>query len=177
VSEVDLRDDLVRLRPLRRADVADITAACQDPETQRWTTIPVPYVESDAVWFVDVYAAERRTPDQGAVWAVCTPGEDRYAGSMEIRRDPADGAMADCGFATAPWARGPGLTTAALRLACRWAFDVMSVERVEWRACSGPGSCTGACGATAGWPGSCRRTWPDVAAEATLRRARTPSAQ
>jgi hypothetical protein len=36
--EPDLTDGVVTLRQLDPADVADITAACRDPEIVRWTT-------------------------------------------------------------------------------------------------------------------------------------------
>jgi hypothetical protein len=36
--EPDLTDGVVILRQLARADVAEITAACRDPEIVRWTT-------------------------------------------------------------------------------------------------------------------------------------------
>ena len=40
----ECEDELVRLRPFRPLDVADVTAACQDAEIARWTAaIPSPY--------------------------------------------------------------------------------------------------------------------------------------
>ena len=43
-----LRDELVELRPWLFRDVPAIVAACNDPETARWTTVPSPYSEEDA---------------------------------------------------------------------------------------------------------------------------------
>lgn len=91
-AQPTLADATVTLRPVRASDLPDVLAACQDPETQRWTTIPVPYGEDD-------------DPD-----------------------------IADVGFSCAPWARERGVTTAALRLACRWGFEQLRLARIEWRA-------------------------------------------
>lgn len=43
-----LGDELVELRPWLDRDVPAIVAACNDPETARWTTVPSPYSEEDA---------------------------------------------------------------------------------------------------------------------------------
>ena len=43
MDPVELTDGTVVLRTMSLDDVDDITEACQDPETQRWTTVPVPY--------------------------------------------------------------------------------------------------------------------------------------
>ena len=44
----------------------------------------------------------------------------------------ADAAMREIGYWTAPWARGQGVMTAAARLVCRFGFDVLGLERIEW---------------------------------------------
>ena len=46
--EPPLQDEVVVLRAWEEADIPAIVAACQDPETARWTTIPVPYGVDDA---------------------------------------------------------------------------------------------------------------------------------
>ena len=42
----------VLLRPATADDGASMTQACQDPEMQRWTTIPVPYEAQHAQQFI-----------------------------------------------------------------------------------------------------------------------------
>ncbi len=96
---------------------------------QRWTTIPVPYGEADAVFFVEDYAAAGWADGSMATFAVTT-GDDAYAGAIDLRLDGKG--MAEVGYAIAPWARGRGVGTAALRLACGYAFDTLAVARVEW---------------------------------------------
>jgi RimJ/RimL family protein N-acetyltransferase len=42
--------------------------------------------------------------------------------------------VADVGYLTAPWARGRGYATAALRELCRWGFETLGLRRIEWGA-------------------------------------------
>ncbi len=130
---VELTDGRVRLRPLRPDDIPAVVAACQDPETQRWTTIPVPYAESDARWFVEEYAS-RSTHGTVVVFAI-TLEDDRFAGAIDLTIDEHD--MGTVGFSVAPWARRRGVGTAALRLICRWALEELHLRRVEWWAMVG----------------------------------------
>jgi Acetyltransferase (GNAT) domain len=50
---VKLQDDAILLRPFTRDDVPAIVAACQDPEIPRWTSVPSPYAESDALGWLE----------------------------------------------------------------------------------------------------------------------------
>ena len=43
LPDPELADDAIRLRAPIAADVPAITAACQDPDIQRFTFVPVPY--------------------------------------------------------------------------------------------------------------------------------------
>ncbi len=124
----------VRLRPFTDADVPAMVAACRDPETIRWTTVPDPYTERDAVWFLREHAADVWARGTGAVFAVADPADDGYLGSIDLRISAADPAVADVGFMAAPAARGRGHMTAALRAVARWGLEAVGLERVEWRA-------------------------------------------
>ena len=123
-----LSDGVVSLRPARRGDVADITAACQDPEIQRWTLVPVPYTKADTLEWLDL----RPTPEAwwaGPAWAITVMPDDRWSGEIELRLDEGS---AEVGYLTAPWARRRGLMTRALRLACSWAFTTLDVDVITW---------------------------------------------
>jgi RimJ/RimL family protein N-acetyltransferase/DNA-binding CsgD family transcriptional regulator len=126
-----LSDGVVSLRPPRADDAEDITAACQDPQAQLWTTIPVPYSLSDA----EGWLATRIPLDAwwaSPLWAVTLPPEDRWCGNFDLRLDGAGGA--EVGFMVAPWARGQGHSTRALRLICTWAFSNLNIEVITWYA-------------------------------------------
>lgn len=102
-----LRDAELTLLPWSDVDSlpgvrADIVATSNDPAMVRWTTVPHPYTGSHADEFLAT------VPDGVERWAYVVDG--RYAGSIELRPG---GVL---GYSTAPWARGKGLTTRALRL-------------------------------------------------------------
>ncbi|MGH3597536.1 MAG: GNAT family N-acetyltransferase [Mycobacterium sp.] len=119
--------ELVLRRPLPE-DLDDIVAQCQDPEFQRWTTIPVPYGETDAQEFLRRVADGWRA--NVAVFAIVYQG--RYAGGVDLRLDGVGGA--EVGFGLGPWARGKGVMSRALRLALAWGFELPGVDVVHWRA-------------------------------------------
>jgi RimJ/RimL family protein N-acetyltransferase len=118
----------VRLRPWRTDDVDAVFAACQDPEIQRWTQVPVPYAAAHAAEFVGAVAPQTWA-DGGALFAVEPLGGGPLVGSMGLV-PPRDG-VGEAGYWTAPGQRGRGLTGEALRVLTDWALDVLGVHRVE----------------------------------------------
>jgi RimJ/RimL family protein N-acetyltransferase len=118
----------VRLRPWRPDDAPAVHAACQDPELQRWTEVPVPYLPEHAAEFVGPVAATTWA-DGGALFAVEDLGDGGLVGAMTLF-GVRDGVGA-VGYWTAPERRGQGLTGEALRLLSSWALDVAGVRRVE----------------------------------------------
>jgi RimJ/RimL family protein N-acetyltransferase len=123
----------VTLRAPAADDVDDLVATCRDPESVRWTTVPDPYGRTDAEFFVRDHTTAMWTAGTGIVTAICDPA-GRYAGTVELRISPERPDVADVGYLVAPWARGRGYGSAALRALTRWGFDALGVSRVEWRA-------------------------------------------
>ncbi|TCO43874.1 RimJ/RimL family protein N-acetyltransferase [Kribbella antiqua] len=125
-----LTDDVVTLRAARPDDVDPAHRMCQDPEMQRWTTIPVPYERENAVHFLTemMPAGWRDGGTRG--WVIEYDG--RFAGSIDLR--DSEGGAGEVGFAVAPWARGGGVMTRALKVVVRHAFDDLGWDRVIWRA-------------------------------------------
>jgi RimJ/RimL family protein N-acetyltransferase len=130
-----LSDGVVTLRAHIPADVDGLVAMATDLETVRWTSVPLPYDRRHAEGWVhdDVPAGWR--DGSGFRWAVeATDGAaPRFAGNIDIRTRPPP----DIGFATAPWARGRGLTARAVRLATRWGFERAGLPVVHWAANAG----------------------------------------
>jgi RimJ/RimL family protein N-acetyltransferase len=87
--------DLV-LRPHLDTDIPAIVDQCRDPESQRWTTVAVPYSKADARWFVDHVA---RGWKGGAMAAFAVDYDGRFAGSIDLRSEEA--AWAEVGFGLA----------------------------------------------------------------------------
>ncbi|HME80176.1 MAG TPA: GNAT family N-acetyltransferase [Mycobacterium sp.] len=119
--------DLVLRLPLP-GDVDNIVAQCRDAEFQRWTRVPVPYRESDAEDFVKRVAANWRA--NVAMFAIAYHG--RFSRSVGLQFDGIGGA--EVGYGLAPWARGMGVMTRALRLALAWGFGLPGIEVVYWLA-------------------------------------------
>jgi RimJ/RimL family protein N-acetyltransferase len=117
----------VVLRPWRAEDVDPVFAACQDPEIQRWTRVPVPYHREDAEAFVGEIAPHTAA-EGGALFAV-VDADGALAGSIGLFA-PKDG-VGEIGYWTAPGHRRRGLTAEALRVLVAWALDEVGLRRVE----------------------------------------------
>ncbi|ADD41552.1 GNAT family N-acetyltransferase [Stackebrandtia nassauensis] len=123
----------LRLRPLHADDIELIVEACQDPETARWTTVPQPYERQHAEYFVDQVGAGSWRQGIAVIFALAD-AEDRFCGGIDLRLNSADKRVGEVGFSSAPWSRGRGYMTAALRAVCDFGFDSLDLERVEWKA-------------------------------------------
>jgi RimJ/RimL family protein N-acetyltransferase len=127
------RGPLGDLGPMRDDELDEITAACQDPDSARWTTVPVPYARADAEFYARRHAPLTWAAGEGAVFRIADR-RGRYAGNIDLRIQEQDDDTAEVGFLVAPWARGQGLGTAALRAICDWGFDALRLTRIVWRA-------------------------------------------
>lgn len=127
-----LSDGVVTLRAHRPQDVPDVVAMCSDPQTVRWTTVPHPYGRAEGEAFVGSRRAQWES-GRCLAFAVEDP-QGRFAGTIDLRPD---GTAAEVGFGLAPWARGRGLASRAVRLACAWGFAEAGLEVVHWRAAVG----------------------------------------
>jgi RimJ/RimL family protein N-acetyltransferase len=127
-----LTGESLTLRALRVEDVIGIVEQCRDPLTQRWTTVPVPFTEADALAFVD--DGNRQWRD-GTRCAFAIEVDGRFAGSLNVRPQGA-GALA-VGYGLAPWARGERVSVRALRVLLPWAFETLGPDVVLWTANAG----------------------------------------
>lgn len=133
-----LTDGVVTLRAHRESDVPDVYEQCQDPTSQEWTTIPVPYGREDAVRFVREMVVGGWRDDVEwafAVEAADGDGRARFAGTVSLR-DEGEG-RAELAYGSHPWARGRGVMTRALRLLLRWGFEERGLATVVWWAYRG----------------------------------------
>jgi RimJ/RimL family protein N-acetyltransferase len=125
-----LTDGPVTLRAHTTADTDPAYETCQDPEMQRWTTIPVPYLREHAVDYLTQQIPARWQDGSSFAWAIEYDG--RYAGTIDLR--DSEGGVGEVGFAVSSWARGHGVMTRAVKLVVRHAFDDLGWHRVIWRA-------------------------------------------
>jgi RimJ/RimL family protein N-acetyltransferase len=117
-------DGVVALRPWSEADVEELVACLDgDPEIARWLDqIPQPYTVLDALTFI------RRTSE--TTFAVVDVASERVVGGIGLRWTDD---VAEIGYWARLDARGRGMTTRALELATRVAFE-QGAGRVQLRA-------------------------------------------
>ena len=135
IAHPSLADGVVTLRAHTLDDVDDLIVMGNDPSTVDATTVPVPYERSHAVEWVTQVAPAGHRDGTAYRWAIEALDGDtpRFAGNLDIRL----GEPPDIGYALAPWARGKGVMTRAVRLAARWAFDALDLPILHWSAHAG----------------------------------------
>lgn len=131
--EAGLTDGIVGLRLMQEADVAAVSAACQDPEIQRWTTVPSPYSERDAR---DWMRSSRAEFDAGAgvhalIIASSPAGGEEVVGAVGVSAIDPFTRRCQGGYWIAAPARGSGYAARALVLLAEFAFDALGVARIE----------------------------------------------
>ncbi|MGW3290038.1 GNAT family N-acetyltransferase [Streptomyces sp. NPDC001002] len=133
MEPVTLTTARLLLRTVGPQDTDAVYAAAQDPDIQRWTTIPSPYLPEHARSFT-----EQLVPDGWANSSMFTFGvflpepEGDLVGMLSLSMRSLG--VAEVGFWGAKEHRGHGYTTEAALAASHWAFTQVSIDRVEWRA-------------------------------------------
>ncbi|MEU6368550.1 GNAT family N-acetyltransferase [Streptomyces sp. NPDC046931] len=131
MDPVTLTTERLLLRPVGPQDTDAVFAAAQDPEIQRWTTIPSPYLREHAEVFVGQMAPDGWADASMFTFGVFLPsGELVSMLSLTMRSL----GVAEVGFWTAKEHRGNGYIVEATLAAARWAFTHLSIDRLEWRA-------------------------------------------
>ena len=128
-----LTDGTVTLRAHRESDAQGAFEQCQDPDSQRWTTVPLPYTFEDAVAFVTEIMPTGW--GDGRSWGFAVEVDGRYAGTVELR-DEGEGRL-EVAFGSHPWVRGTGAMERAVRLLVDWGFTDRQARVIIWRANKG----------------------------------------
>ncbi|MGI5197589.1 GNAT family N-acetyltransferase [Streptomyces sp. CA-288835] len=132
MEPVTLTSERLLLRSVGPHDTDAVYEACQDPEIQRWTTIPSPYLREHAVGFTEQMVPDGWADSSMFTFGVFLPAAGELAGMLGITmRSPGVG---EIGFWATKEHRGNGYVTEATVRASRWAFKDMAIDRVEWRA-------------------------------------------
>ncbi|GGR79529.1 acetyltransferase [Streptomyces aureoverticillatus] len=132
MEPVTLTTERLLLRAFTPDDTDEVYAACQDPEIQRWTTIPSPYARADAEGFVGRMVPDGWRYDTEYAWAVRPRGGGPLLAATSLHH-PRAGAW-EIGFWTGREHRGQGYMTEAVQALAHWAFERLGCTRLEWRA-------------------------------------------
>ena len=125
-----LTDGVVTLRAHRDDDLPGVFEQSQDPRSQAFTSIPVPYTHDDAREFVAEVVPRGWAED--TEWAFALEHEGRYGGTMSLRND--GHRRAELAFGSHPAVRGTGAVERGVRLLLEWGFGTRDLRVVTWRA-------------------------------------------
>jgi len=110
-------------------DAEAVFAMCQDPEIQRYTSVPVPYGLEDARGYI----AEHTTDADIDLWAIRREGV--LVGSIELRG--VQPGITDLGYLLHSDHRGRGLMTEAVRTVVEHGLSSGALDVIRWRAIVG----------------------------------------
>lgn len=133
-SDTPVRFDRGLLRPLAERDLGDVKAACNDEAIRSWLPLPVPYTEDDARFFALEHAPRHLASGAGIEWAI--ESEGRLCGVVGLKDTDWSVGSTEVGYWLAPWGRGRGLMTTAVRTVTDRAF-ADGMQRVELRVATG----------------------------------------
>jgi RimJ/RimL family protein N-acetyltransferase len=125
-----LTDGAVTLRAHREDDAQGVFEQCQDPVSQAWTTVPLPYTVDHARSFVTEKMPQGWA--DGTTWGFAVELEGRYGGTVELR-DEGEGRL-ELAYGSHPWVRGSGAMERAVRLLVDWGFRDRAAQVIVWRA-------------------------------------------
>lgn len=114
-----LSDGTIGLRNWRDADAEQVDAACRDPDIARFIPIPQPYGYADAVAYIERTRRQWADGTKAAFAIVAVDDPALVLGAINLA---IAGSTGNAAYWLAPWARGCGAASRALRLLTHWAF-------------------------------------------------------
>jgi RimJ/RimL family protein N-acetyltransferase len=138
VEPVSLTDGALLLRPPRPSDAAALVAAVNDPEIARWSSLPRPYTAEHARIRLEEAVPAGWAAGSPSWYVVAADAPDVLLAAVGLH-GVAHGrtSSADVGCWTVRAARRQGRTAHALAVLCRWAFDDLGLERLQWQSFDG----------------------------------------
>ena len=125
-----LSDGELALRPWADTDLAALVSVCQDPEIGRWTAVPWPYSERDALQYLTRVEPDRRAGRELGL-AIVDRRDGALLGSCGLARLEWEERKAEIGYWVAAQARGRGVGSRATRLLSHWALLELDLDRLE----------------------------------------------
>ena len=133
ISAPTLRDGDVVLRALSEQDVDSCYEQCIDPQSVRWTQVPIPYTREMARDYCGAVAAQKWA--DGSEWIFAVEADGAYAGNIALVNQ--GHSLAELAYGAHPAARGTGVMERAVRLLLEWGFTEKSLTTVVWKAPKG----------------------------------------
>ncbi|HMJ97410.1 MAG TPA: GNAT family N-acetyltransferase [Thermoleophilaceae bacterium] len=130
IPDGGVRGGAVDLRPLAESDAPAFLMALEDPAVSDGAYHGRLDGGEDVVREYLARNAERMAAGEAVLLGVWEAEAQRLSGSTMVFRVDRDERVAELGFWIAPWARGRGLATKALRLTVGLAIDHLGVERL-----------------------------------------------
>jgi RimJ/RimL family protein N-acetyltransferase len=126
------------LRPPSPHEAEDLYAMFEDPLTRMWN--PNHHGDLQTVEEVRAWCEKWADWNGGAAarFSIVDPAGGRLLGNITLRDVNRLTLAGSLGYNTAPWARGMGVATAALRGVADWAFGSLGLVRLEL--CHGVGN-------------------------------------
>jgi RimJ/RimL family protein N-acetyltransferase len=127
IEHTEITAGLWHLRPPREGEAAGLLELAADPGVRRY-----------APWAAGADTEERAREElrrwaaweDGAVFSILESATERYAGHVMLLGRVEEGATAEVVCAVAPWARGRGAATTAVRCVTGWAFGALGLARL-----------------------------------------------
>ena len=124
-----LADDTIRLRPWSVDDVEPAHRATQDPLIPRFTRVPAGQTQ-DGVRLFLATLEPARAAGRSLGLVIADTGTGELLGSVGLLGFDWDERRCEIGYWLAPWGRGRGAATRAVRLLSPWALRELGVARV-----------------------------------------------
>ncbi|MFC7531833.1 GNAT family N-acetyltransferase [Actinoplanes sp. GCM10030250] len=120
------------LRPFRADDIDWVHRVSLEPAVQHFLGLPSPYRREHAEFFVLQMCVAGWETRERAEFVIEDAGTGERLGRAGLALTPIG--VGQIGYWMAAEARGRGVATDAAKVLCRWAFDELRLEVVEWRA-------------------------------------------
>ena len=122
-------DEVVRLRRWSPDDVGAAHRATRDPLIPRFTRVPADQTQDDVRLFLATLEPARAA-GQGLGLVIADARTGELLGAVGLLRFEWGERRCEIGYWLAPWGRGRGAATHAVRLLSRWALRELGLARV-----------------------------------------------
>lgn len=129
VPDPPLVDEVIRLRPWLEADLEAAYRATQDVLIPRFTRVPENQTKEQLRLYFGGQEPARKAGEALAL-AVADAATDEFLGSIALLRFEWGERRGEVGYWLAPWARGRGAASRAVRLLSRWALTELGLARL-----------------------------------------------